>query len=377
MNPSLILVRNGYKIGIISDFLPHISHSSVWSMPEVLDLYLELLEKAWLQLSPDSLITPEFWTKVSNYVMALREGSHQTVLQVMFHLLFLFSSHSSCHLLSSLTQHVILPYHKMILERMRQKLDSNKRREEKGEGVEERENREEVAEGKQDRNEERMTKSCFEIEEEKVIHLYLKLLQKVASHPSSLVPFLEGHKSNLFSLFIFVPLSQFRSETLAIFCNVLRTLSRPWESSIIHSSYLSGNKTHLQLVYALLQIAYEFNARVLLEKCNKLTNTCGETDNMTTPFDLRKIDQIHVQIQHLLDETNISQLATGPLVSHLQLVSDVWCILVEATSTCDGILVLMNDNHIWDVIQVIKALSQYIYLYYIVYVHVLLCCLYI
>uniref|UniRef100_A0A1X7VEE8 Uncharacterized protein n=2 Tax=Amphimedon queenslandica TaxID=400682 RepID=A0A1X7VEE8_AMPQE len=349
-----LLAQTGLdKIGIISDFLPHISHSSVWSMPEVLDLYLELLEKAWLQLSPDSSTTPEFWTKVSNYVTALREGSHQTVLQVMFHLLFLFSSHSSCHLLSSLTQHVILPYHKMILERMRHKLDSNKRREEKGETSEERERREEASEGKKSRNEERVTESCFEIEEEKVIHLYLKLLQKVASHPSSLVPFLEGHKSNLFSLFVFVPLSQFRSETLAIFCNVLRTLSRPWESSIIHSSHLSGNKTHLQLVNALLQIAYEFNARVLLEKCNKLINSGGETDNITKPFDLRKIDQIHVQIQHLLDETNISQLATAPLVSHLQLVSDVWCILVEATSTCDGILVLMNENHIWDVIQVL------------------------
>lgn len=348
-----LLAQTGLdKIGIISDFLPHISHSSVWSMPEVLDLYLELLEKAWLQLSPDSSTTPEFWTKVCNYVTPLLEGSHQTVLQVMFHLLFLFSSHSSCHLLSSLTQHVILAYHGIVLERVRDKVGAKKREGEEEGG--------EAKGGKEKKGEEQASPSSgFEIEEEKVIRLYLKLLQKVASHPSSLVPFLENQKSNLFSLFLFVPLSQFRSETLAIFCNVLRTLSRPWEASVVHSNRLPGNRTHLLLVNALLQIAYEFNAGVILNKCNQLINSGGGgggANNVTKPFSLQKIDQIHVQIHHLLDESKIDYLASGPLIDHIQLVSDVWNILVEATTICDGILTLLNDNLIWDVIQVIMVI---------------------
>lgn len=328
-----LLAQTGLdKVGIISDFLPRVSHSSVWSMPEVLDLYLELLEKAWLQLSPDFSGTSEFWSKVSHYATPLLEGSWQTILQVLFHLLFLFS-HRSYHLISALTQHVILQYHFHVIKNITTKV--SEAREKMGVVVESRRS---------------LVNISFEIEEEKVIHLYLKLLQKMSSHPSSLVPFLDGSPTNLFSLFLFLPIVQFRLETLGIFCSVLHTLCVPWEASVTNSNRLSDTKVHLHLVNSLLHIAYGFHEANLVNRCDKLAANGGS--NMSS-FDLVKINEVHVMIQNLLDNSQISFLVKPSLVQHLALISDVWKLLVEATSTCEGIITLVNNNHIWDVIQVL------------------------
>lgn len=331
-----LLAQTGLdKVGIISDFLPRVSHSSVWSMPEVLDLYLELLEKAWFQLSPDYAGSVEFWSKVHHYVTPLLEGSCQTVLQVMYHLLFLFSHHS-LYLKSALTQHVLVKYHQEMVDNFKKKISTINGTTEKG-----------VAWSRNAGNQ-GLVKVDFEIEEENVFCQYLKLVQKMASHPSSLVLFLDNSK-NLYSLFLFLPVARFRLETLSIFGTVLKTLCTPWEASIVNSNKLSRNSTHFHLVNSLLQLAFEFREGTLVSRCNQLS--LGR-ENVTS-FNLRQVDEVHIVVQGLLDCSTVSDLVRSSLVEHLSLINDIWGILAHSTATCNVLISIMNDNHIWDVIQVL------------------------
>ena len=331
-----LLAQTGLdKVGIISDFLPRVSHSSVWSMPEVLDLYLELLEKAWFQLSPDYAGTVEFWSKVHHYVTPLLEGSCQTVLQVMYHLLFLFS-HRSLYLKSALTQHVLVKYHQGAVDNFKKKTSIINGATEKGVVWS-------SSPGKQG-----LVKVDFEIEEENVFCQYLKLVQKMASHPSSLVLFLDNPK-NLYSLFLYLPVARFRLGTLSIFGNILKTLCTPWEASIVHTNKLSGNSTHFHLVNSLLQLAFEFHEGTLVSRCNQLSSG---RENVTS-FNLRQVDEVHIIVQGLLDCSTVSDLVRSSFVEHLSLITDIWGILAHSTATCDVLISIMNDNHIWDVIQVL------------------------
>lgn len=321
-----LLAQTGLdKVGIISDFLPRVSHSSVWSMPEVLDLYLELLEKAWFQLSPEYSGSMQFWSKVSHYVTPLVEGSHETALQVTYHLLFLYC-HQSMHLKSALTQHVLLKYHQKITETFKKKL--NERGEVGGDCS--------------------ITAVDFEIEEEKVYHQHLKLLQKMATHPSSLIPFLENQK-HIYSLFLYLTVSQFRLEALGIFRCVLITLCTHWEASVTHTNKIASTMTHFHLVNCLLRVAYNFREGRIIQQCEYLSingTNFGSSD-------LRHVDEVHITIQKLLESSSISSLIRVSLIEHLSLVKDVWEVLAITMATCDSLLPVMNDNHIWDVIQVL------------------------
>ena len=327
-----LLAQTGLdKVGIISDFLPKISHTSVWSIPELLDLYLELLEKAWLQLSSDFSGSSEFWSKISHYVTPLVEGGSQVILQIMYHLLLLYS-HRSLYLISSLTEHVILPYHRHIINKFNLKVSSA--------------HTETAPNGKQS-----LVKVHFEIEEEKVIHHYLKLIQKLSTHPSSLVPFLENQQ-NLYSLFSFLPIAQFRFEVLIVFDTILNTVCIPWEASILHSNRLSGSKLHYQLINNLLQVAYEFREGALISKCKQLSSAAGRS---FVTFDLKQVDEVHVAINSLLEvSTDVTNtLVRSSLIDHLLLINDVWHILANCISTSDELLNVMTYNLVWDVIVIL------------------------
>ncbi len=319
-----LLAQTGLdKVGIINDFLPRVSHSSVWTMPEVLDLYLELLEKAWFQLSPEYSGSTEFWSKVSHYCVPLVNGSRETIMQVNYHLTFLFI-HKSNPLKSALTQYILLQSHKKMLDDFQQKVYNGEWTTRDIHGTE------------------------FEIEEEKIYHQHLKLLQKMASHPSSLVPFLRDPQ-HLFLLFLFIPIPRFRNDTLAVFKAVLTTLSTPWEASIDHANKLTDNKIHYHLVNSLLRIAYEFKRGNIINLCHQLASS----GISTSCLDIRHVDGVHRTIQGFLEFSEIISLLSPTIIQHLQLVADVWEVLSVSTETCTQLLHIMNNNQIWDVLQVL------------------------
>ena len=311
------------KVGIIEDFLPRISHSSVWSMPDVLDLYLELLERAWFQLSPSYTGSTEFWSKVSHYATPLTQGNRGTVMQVNYHLLFLLS-HSSNHLKHSLTQHILLRCHRKLMDDFRNKVYTG------------------------DEDYENVCKVEFEIEEEKYYYQHLKLLQKMAAHPSSLVPFIQDPHL-LFSLFLFLPIPRFRPDVLVVFRGVLVTLSTPWEASVPQAHKLTNNQIHYHLVNSLLRIAYEFNPG----QVNKLCHQLSSSGMSTSCLDIRQVDKVHRTIQSFLDCSEIPFLLSSSVIHHLELVKDVWEGLAVTVETCSSLLHIMNDNQIWDIIQVL------------------------
>ena len=323
-----LLAQTGLdKVSIINDFLPRVSHSSVWSMPEVLDLYLELLEKAWFKLSPEYTGSNEFWSKVSHYSTPLLQGGHETVTQVNYHLTFLFS-HNSNSLKSALTQFILIQCHQKILEDFQKKVykggDSSKW---ENSDIHEME---------------------FEIEEEKLYRQHLKLLQKMASHPSSLIPFLHNPQ-HLFLLFLFIPIPRFRADALSVFKAVLTTLSTPWEASITHTNKLTDNKIHYHLINSLLRIAYEFKQGNIIKLCHQLS----DSGKSTTCLDIRQVDGVHRMIQGFLEFSEISFLLSSTIIQHLQLVADVWEVISVTTETCTQLLHIMNNNQIWDVLQVL------------------------
>lgn len=324
-----LLAQTGLdKVGIINDFLPRVSHSSVWSMPEVLDLYLELLEKAWFQLSSEYTGSTDFWSKVSHYATPLIQGSKNTVTQVIYHLQFLLT-HDSCHLKSSLTKHVILKYHSKILEDFQNKVYCDP-----------------------DWVRYITNQDIFEMEEEKVYHQYLKLLQKMAAHPSSLVPFLQNPQ-HLFLLFLFVPVSKFRSNALEVFKVVLTTLSTPWEASVMFANKLPDSKVHHHLINSLSRIAFEFNAAQVTKLCYQLSSTGMSVGCL----DIRHVDRVHKTIQDFLEHSAIPNLLSPAVVYDLQLVTDVWEVLAVTTETCTSLLHILDDNQIWDVIHVLSLSS--------------------
>ena len=325
-----LLAQTGLdKVGIIKDFLPRVSHSSVWSMPEVLDLYLELLEKAWFQLSPEYAGSVEFWSKVSHYSTPLIQGSMETILQVTYHLMFL-SSHQSNYLKAALTQHMLIQYHQKIIGDFQKKVYAKNS-------------------FSPDQSKTPIYEIDFSIEEEKMYHQYLKLLQKMAAHPSSLVPFIEDPQ-HIFLLFLFLPVPQFRPDALAVFRSALTTLSTPWAVSIVHTNKLANNHVHYYLVNSLLRIAYEFKEGCIVQQCQQMS-----TGGMSVGcLDIRQVDGVHRIIQACLEHSKISFLSSVPVIQHLQLVADVWEVLALTTETCSSLLRIMSNNQIWDVIQVLS-----------------------
>jgi len=107
-------------IGIIGNFLTNISDPSIWSNPEVLDLYLELLESIWFKLSPDYAGSPSWWEKLSNYSTLLLKAKREIVCQAVYHIQCLLS-HDSTMLKSQLTKYVILPYHTHLMSQVKEK----------------------------------------------------------------------------------------------------------------------------------------------------------------------------------------------------------------------------------------------------------------
>lgn len=324
-----LLAQTGMDgVSIINDFLPHIVHRNVWSTPELLDLYLELLEKSWFQLPPEYQDSPEFWRMVGNYSVPLMEGGQQTVLQVMYHLLFLLT-HPSAHLKQALSHHVILKFHLKMAKLFRENFFAS-------------------SSGGRSTSVSRNV-ALLDLEESQVIHQYMKLLQKMASHHSSLQPFLQDSR-NLYLVFLFLPSEEFRMEALNFFEVVLRMLCTPWEASMANSEKLSMSSAHLHLVNSLLRVAYEFHEGKVVQRCLKLV----DSGPSATQLSLQDVNEVHMTIQMRLENSSINTLLQHSLVEGLALVTDVWGTLTSATASCEALLPIVQSNQIWDIIQVLS-----------------------
>ena len=325
-----LLAQTGMDgVSIINDFLPRLVHRSVWSTPELLDLYLELLEKSWFQLPPEYQDSPDFWEKVGNYSFPLTEGGQQVVLQVLYHLLFLFT-HPSTYLKHALSQHIILKFHPKMVKSFRENflLGSDS-----GEVVP-------------------VTRSAVQLdmEESQIVHLYLKLLQKMASHHCSLQPFLQEDSHNLYRVFMFLPSEEFRAEALHFFEVVLQTLCTPWEASWSGSGKLSMTSAHLHLVNSLLRVACDFHGGKVVQRCLKLVDA-GPTIGQ---LGLQDVNEVHMTIQAKLENSSVATLLNPSFVEGLALVTDVWGSLTSATTNCEALLPIIQTNQIWDIIQVLS-----------------------
>ena len=224
-------------IGIIGSFLSIVSDRSVYTSPQLLDPYLELLEEAWFRLSPDYAGSAP-WGKVSAYSRLLMEsGQHQVTCQALHHLHCLFG-HASGTLRAQLTKRVVIPYHTHLMALVREKCY--------GTSVEERGVASTGGGGGGDRGATAAKKprggtksgdvgvsgtsrvkmgseSDLADDQRVILSLFLRLLVKVVSHPQSLGTFASSG-ANLYVLFLLFPLDQFRTPGLRVLEECLYTI---------------------------------------------------------------------------------------------------------------------------------------------------------
>ena len=342
-------------VGTIGNFLSNIADPSVRSSPEVLDLYLELLENVWFRLSPDYNGPPSFWKKLSNYHSLLLESNRQVVCQVIFHIQCLFS-HESTTLKSELTKHVIIPFHTHLTALVRQKCFTETTRHrarrtppregggEQGSGGDSRESTPDVlyysrlaspiAEG-------------LEATESEITSLFLKLLLKVVGNVNSLSTF-AAESANLYSLFLLLPLEEFKAASLCVLRECMHTLQ-----STVHPLRVgmeASDETVIQrtILRIFLNLAYS----VQVEKVPELCISISEGRASLPSFGLNEVDQVHQLIRNTFELKRLEQLATVPFVKSLAVVSDVWEMLSHLALQDASTATVLVENHLWDVVQV-------------------------
>lgn len=161
----------GDTVQVISSFLGSILDPVISSNSDVLDHFLELLESVWFSLSAEFQGSSSWWKKLSCYFTLIHTASRATAHQVLYHLQCLFS-HDSVVLKSQLTHHIILPLHAHLIAMVREKVYSNVSPTPKPEGRIAPPDSTDLS-------------ASLEDDEKALIVLFLKLLLKVVSHPSS------------------------------------------------------------------------------------------------------------------------------------------------------------------------------------------------
>ena len=329
-------------IGIIGSFLTNISDPSVWSNPEVLDLYLELLESIWFRLSPDYAGSPSWWEKLSSYSTLLFEAGREIVCQAIYHVQCLLS-HNSTMLKSQLTKHVILPFHAHLMSQVKQKCYES------------------LSNDPSSLSPLRVGKELSVVDlhkalsddERMIISLFLRLLLKVATNHHSLKPLL-ADSSHLYSLFLLLPFPQFRRGSLAIIeeCLVtLRKLTQTQQAPMQQTATKVTSDFESTIRKALLQILIQIAFTVQVEKIPTLCFTVSEKKPPLQKYGLSEVDQVQLLIRSTFEALPLKQLVTPSFIGHLAVVADVWNLLMKLAAEDDLTALVLCDNNTWDVVQ--------------------------
>ncbi len=328
-------------VGTISDFLTSFADLSVRSNAEILDLYLELLENVWFRLPSDYQppASSPWWKKLSNYSVLLLESSQEIVCQVIYHLQCLFG-HKSSMLKSRLTQFVIIPFHQHLTSLVKEKCYS-KKPSENG-----------TAPPKESFDQE----ATFENKDKVIITLFMKLLAKVMSSSHSLGKF-ASDSANLYSLFLYLPLPEFRAPALVVLEECLRTLKN---SSIERSGDPASPTSERAdtpetedtgilktVVQILLRLAFSVQLDKIPEQCLSIADGKGSLQ----VFGLREVDQIEQLVRNVFEAKPIKELLVPSFVRHLAVIADIWNILNNLAISDSRTMRILNANHVWDVIQ--------------------------
>ena len=329
-------------VEIIGNFLGSILDPVIRANSEVLDHYLELLENVWFRLSPDYSGSAPLWKKLTNYFTLLRDTSRGVLHQVLYHLQCLFS-HDSLTLKSQLTVHVVLPMHTHLISTVREKVYGNQTSSGEKSGH--------IARADVEWSKDLETSLCEE--ERTLVSLYLKLLLKVASHPSSLQAFISD-TSHLYSLFLLLPIPSFCSPTLAVAEQCFKTLQKPSSSSSSSSSSLSGDsessgvpssETQKTLLKIFLKLGFSMPVDKLMNLCLAIAD--GKVSLGT--FHFNEVDVLHKRLQDIYEAAPLSSLLAAQFLNHMSIICDMWEILARL-SPCGGPLVLavLRDNSVRD-----------------------------
>ena len=328
-------------IGIIGNFLTNISDPSIWTNPEVLDLYLELLESIWFKLSPDYAGSPSWWKKLSNYSTLLLKAKREIVCQAVYHIQCLLS-HDSTMLKSQLTKYVILPYHTHLMSQVKKKCYGS------------------LSEDPPPLSPMRVGKESLVVNPQKglsedertVVPLFLRLLLKVAANPHSLEPFLV-ESPQLYSLLLLLPFPQFRRGSLAVVEECIMTLrkltqmQRAQVQTRLPIETLDSESIQRVLLQIFLSIAFTVQA----DRIPYLCRTVSEGKLSLQTYGIGEVDQVHQMVQNTFENLTLKQLITPSFVSHLAVVADVWNLLAKLASEDDLMFLVLRNNHVWDVVQ--------------------------
>ena len=331
---SLQLLSESAKdiVGIIGNFLKNLSDASVWSNPEVVDLYLELLERVWFRLSPDYSGSASWWKKLANYSTLLQVENREVVHQVLYHIQCLFS-HESTTLKSQLTKYVILPFNSYLMSRVKRKVYKKGGGSPKG--------------GRKLSNRTLLngedTEKALGSDLRTIISLLLKLLLKVVSNQSSLSTYLT-ETSNIYSLFLLLPIPEFRSTTLNVIEECVKTLRKLTQAPSRESEATTQR--------ALLQILLKLAFMIQVENIPDLCVAISEGKAVFSAYSLQEVDQVHLIIQDTFEQKPLAQLLAPSFVRHIAIVADVWDILARLATQDESLLLTLSNNHVWDVIQI-------------------------
>ena len=363
-------------IGVIGNFLSIIADKSIYSNPKVLDPYLELLEDVWFRLSSDYTGSAP-WSKLSNYSHLLLESDHQVACQVIYHLQCLFS-HNSSTLRSQLTKRVVIPYHTHLMRLVKDKCykATTVVSEERGGGAVK---KSKGGKGGTATKVVQVVKMGCEADladhEQVMLVQFLKLLIKVVSNPQSLGSF-ASNSSNLYVLFLLLPLDNFRGLGLQVLEECLYTVhdfgytySPPGSgvpspvgtpggggggfSEGLHQSPVHGesrpDETGIQktLLQILLSVAYSVQIEKIPDQCLSIAE-----GRATLPkYGLAEADEVHKLIVSTFEHKTIKQLLTKPFLRHINVMADVWHLLSRLATRNESSAEILFSNHIWDVIQ--------------------------
>ena len=335
-------------VGTISNFLTSISDPSVRSNPEVLDLYLELLENIWFQLSSEYPASSPWWKKLSNYHVLLVESNQEIVCQVIYHLQCLFG-HDSAILKSRLTQFVIMPFYQHIISLIKDKCYKTTSKQQSNAEV----SSSPLSSGVDDHNPE----TSLESTERMIISLFMKLLAKVMSSSYSLGKF-ASDSSNVYSLFLFLPLDEFRSSVLAVLEECLHTLKTSSAERSLTTSPSNGGASEATpkseetgIQKTILQILLTLAFSVQLEKIPDHCLSIAEGRASLPTYGLREVDQIEQLFRNTFEAKPIQDLLEPSFVRHLAVIADVWSVLNNLAASDNLTTKILNQNHMWDVIR--------------------------
>ena len=321
-------------VGIIGNFLANISDPSVWASPEVLDLYLELLERVWFRLSPDYAGSAAWWKRLEHYAALLREASPVVVRQTLYHVQCLLS-HDSPALRTQLTRHVVLPFQAHAVARVREVYQRVLPPSAHSPGGDKRGGARLGLGGAE-------VVVSLDHDESAIVALFLKLVLKVVSGPASLAVYL-ADPTHLFSLFLFLPLRELCGTVLAVLDEVLQTLRRlPRPASPEPEPTFQAS-----LVQLLLKLAFTIQPDHVPGICLSV----AEGTSTISVYGLGEVDQVHQFVQMAFEQLPLRQLLTPRFVEHLGMTADLWGLLMRLARRDKTVLALLLENHIWDVIQ--------------------------